>query len=66
MVKGKRINKYNSRKFETNQKKEGKEGAEVFQREEKTIPHMSAYRRPHDQSDVEDVAGGIDQDMIDK
>ena len=66
MVKRGRISTQSLRTFETNQNREGKEGAEVFQREEKTIPHMSAYRRPHDQSDAEDVAGGIDQDMIDK
>ena len=66
MVKGRRWGTYSLRTFETNQKREGKEGAEVFQRDEETIPHMSAYRRPLDQSDVEDVAGGIDQDMIDR
>ena len=66
MVKGRRWGTCSLRTFETNQKREGKEGAEVFQREEETIPHMSAYRRPLDQSDVEDVAGGIDQDMIDR
>lgn len=32
IVTGRRINKYNSRKFETNQKKEGREGVEIFQR----------------------------------